>query len=412
MLSVEENERMTRVGPGTPMGELIRLYWHPIATSEELTDAHTKAVTILGEKLVLYQDRSGTLGLLQEKCPHRRVNLAWGIPEKNGLRCPYHGWMFDETGQCIETPVEPAESNFKEKIQALAYPVEELGGLIFTYMGPEPRPLPPRWDLFVQEGMVRTITTTDIPANWMQCMENSMDPTHTEWLHAYWTFYQMDEEGTEVPLTPDGRYAVFHHQKIGFDRFEHGIIKRRLMEGQDETHDDWATGHPVIFPNILRTGGFQIRVPVDDTHTWHILYRAIPAENPDDVGSITYKDMPIPDENGKALIHQTLLQDFWAWWTQGPIAERHLEKLGDSDRGVIMYRQLVQEQLRIVEEGGDPMNTFRDPVENQQLDIHTEQNQYMAFLGNTDVDTALAQDVFRVDRVQRSLTGYANTPVE
>jgi 5,5'-dehydrodivanillate O-demethylase len=168
----------------------------------------------------------------------------------------------------------------------------------------------------------------------------------------------------------------------------------------------------VIFPNILRTGGFQIRVPVDDTHTWHILYRAIPAENPDDVGSITYKDMPIPDENGKALIHQTLLQDFWAWWTQGPIAERHLEKLGDSDRGVIMYRQLVQEQLRIVEEGGDPMNTFRDPVENQQLDIHTEQNQYMAFLGNTDVDTALAQDVFRVDRVQRSLTGYANTPVE
>jgi 5,5'-dehydrodivanillate O-demethylase len=412
MLSVEENERMTRVGPGTPMGELMRRYWHPIATSQELTDAHTKAVTILGEKLVLYKDRSGTLGLLQEKCPHRRVNLAWGIPEKHGLRCPYHGWMFDETGQCLETPVEPPESNFKERIQALAYPVEELGGLIFTYMGPEPRPLLQRWDLFVQEGMVRTITTTDIPANWMQCMENSMDPTHTEWLHAYWTFYQMDEEGTEVPLTPDGRYAVFHHQKIGFDRFEHGIIKRRLMEGQDESHDDWATGHPVLFPNILRTGGFQIRVPVDDTHTWHILYRAIPAENPDDVGSITYREMPIHDENGKALIHQTLYQDMWAWWTQAPIAERQLEKLGESDRGIIMYRQLIQEQLRIVEDGGDPMNTFRDPEQNRLIELRSEQNQYMAFLGNTNVEDAKTQAVFRADRVERSLSGFANTPVE
>jgi len=413
MLNAEENERLTRVGAGTPMGDLMRRYWHPIATSNELVGTkHTKAVTILGEKLVLYKDRSGTLGLIQEKCPHRRVNLAWGIPEIDGLRCPYHGWMFNETGECVETPMEPKGSNFKDKVTALTYPVEELGGLIFTYLGPEPRPLLPRWDLFVMEDVVRDITVTDVPANWMQCMENSMDPTHTEWLHAYWTFYQMDEEGTEVPRTPDGRYAVFHHEKIGFDRFEHGIIKRRLMEGQSEDHDDWASGHPVIFPNILRTGGFQIRVPIDDEHTWHILYRAVPATNPDDVGTIRYHDLPLRDELGEMITNQTLNQDFWAWSTQGGIAERDKEMLGDSDRGVIMYRQLLQEQLQVVADGGDPMNTFRDPVANERIDIHTEQNQYMAFLGNTDMEKALAAPVFRPDNMQRSLAGFANSPVE
>jgi 5,5'-dehydrodivanillate O-demethylase len=390
----------------------MRRYWHPIAMKIELEDAWTKPVTILGEKLVLYKDRSGTLGLIQEKCPHRRVNLAWGIPEEHGLRCPYHGWLYDETGKCLETPAEPAGSGFKDKIQALTYPVEELGGLIFTYLGPQPAPLLPCWDLFVMDGVVRDITTTDLPCNWMQCMENSMDPTHTEWLHAYWTFFQMDEEGKDVPRTPDGRYAVFHHIKIGFDRFEHGIIKRRLMEGQDESHDDWVTGHPVIFPNILRTGGFQIRVPVDDTHTRHYLYRALPAQTPEDVGVIRYHDMPIRDENGKAFTHKTLYQDMWAWWTQGEIAERELEKLGDSDRGIIMYRQMIQEQLDIVADGGDPMNVFRDPDQNKQIDIHTEQNQYMAFIGNTNVEEALATPVFRSDRVERSLTGFVNTPVE
>ena len=110
MLSVKENERLTRVGPGTPMGELMRRYWHPIAASKELQENPTKSVRLLGESLVLYRDRQGRLGLIDEACAHRRVNLLYGIPEERGLRCPYHGWLYDETGQCLEMPAEAPDS--------------------------------------------------------------------------------------------------------------------------------------------------------------------------------------------------------------------------------------------------------------------------------------------------------------
>ena len=125
MLSVQENELLTQVGPGTPMGELMRRYWHPIAAAAELIDRPTKAVRLLGEDLVLYKDRSGTLGLIDRFCPHRRVDLSYGIPEEHGLRCMYHGWMMDETGQCIEQPFEETvhpDGRFKEKVKVAGYP--------------------------------------------------------------------------------------------------------------------------------------------------------------------------------------------------------------------------------------------------------------------------------------------------
>ncbi len=138
MLSQEVNDRYTRVGPGTPTGELMRRYWHPIAAKAELDDRPTKSVRILGEDLVLYKDRSGTYGLIDRLCPHRRVDLSYGIPEEQGLRCMYHGWMYDETGQCIEQPFEETvhpDGRFKEKVKIRAYPVKALGGLLFTWAG-------------------------------------------------------------------------------------------------------------------------------------------------------------------------------------------------------------------------------------------------------------------------------------
>jgi len=148
MLSAQENERLTRVGPGTPMGELMRRYWHPVAAAAELDTHPVKPVKILGESLVLYRDLQGRLGLISDTCPHRRISLEYGITEMEGLRCPYHGWMFDQTGQCIDMPAEPADSTFPCRVKIAGYPVEELGGLIFAYLGPEPGPLVPRWDLF------------------------------------------------------------------------------------------------------------------------------------------------------------------------------------------------------------------------------------------------------------------------
>ncbi len=407
MLSTRDNERLTQVGPGTPTGELMRRYWFPIAATLEMEKDPTKAVRLLGEDLVLYKDRSGTFGLIQESCPHRRVNLLYGIPEEQGLRCPYHGWRFDETGRCLEMPAEAPDSTFKDRVTALTYPVQELGGLIFAYMGPEPVPLLPRWDLFVRDDFVRDIYLTDLPCNWLQCMENSMDPVHTEWLHSYWTFYQMEREGKEVPKTPDGRYATFRHTRIGFDVFEHGIIKRRLMEGQTEDHDDWKIGHPVIFPYTLRNGnGFQIRVPVDDTHTHHITYRCSFPKEGEEREPVRIHDMPIKDKNGKVFTHQTLYQDMWAWWSQGPLAQRHLERLAESDKGIILFRRLLKKQVDLALDGGDPMNVIRDPAKNQQIDLHTEQTQYMAFIGNTNVEEAARG---RSERAMRSLAGFQNT---
>ena len=186
MLSREDNELLTQVGRGTPMGELLRRYWYPIAAASELIEKPTKAVRVLGEELVLYRDRQGRPGLIGPQCAHRRMSMLLGIPEEDGLRCPYHGWLYDRAGKCLEQPYEQAEdpdSTFKDRIRMPAYPVEELGGLIFAYLGPEPTPLVPRWELLVRDGVLRDIGAAIIPCNWLQIMENSLDPVHVEWLH-------------------------------------------------------------------------------------------------------------------------------------------------------------------------------------------------------------------------------------
>ena len=124
MLTAELNEKLTRVGPGTPGGNLLRRYWYPVAAIAELNNRPTKRVRILGEDLVLFRDRSGNLGLIDERCAHRRISLYYGIPEPDGLRCPYHGWLYDGEGNCLEQPAEPVGSTFKEKIKMRAYPVQ------------------------------------------------------------------------------------------------------------------------------------------------------------------------------------------------------------------------------------------------------------------------------------------------
>ena len=184
MLSIEQNDRLTQVGPGTPMGELMRRYWQPIAAFSELCMNPTKSIKLLGEALVLYKDRQGRLGLIEEACAHRRVNMLYGIPENEGLRCPYHGWLYDRTGQCLEMPAESPDSTFKDRVKIKAYPVQELGGLVFAYLGPDPVPLVPRWEPFVRQDIVRDIGWAVVPCNWLQVMENSLDPVHGEYLHS------------------------------------------------------------------------------------------------------------------------------------------------------------------------------------------------------------------------------------
>jgi 5,5'-dehydrodivanillate O-demethylase len=384
MLSTQENEALTQVGPGTPMGELMRRYWHPIAATGELDERPTKQVRLLGEDLVLYKDRSGTYGLLDRVCAHRRVDLSYGIPEEHGLRCMYHGWMYDETGQCIEQPFEETvhpDGRFKEKVKVKGYPVEDRWGMLWAYMGPLPAPVNPTWEPYAYENGIANIGIIELPCNWLQCEENSLDPVHLEWLHGYWGEVQRLEaakrngEAPElVPIVPK------KHKKIGFSVFDHGIVKRRVAGDASEEDADWTIGHPALFPNILYVGdmvkcNFQYRVPIDDTHTNHItwfFYKAAPGQAVPKQDKIPYWNVPLYDETGAIIPDLVNHQDFVAWITQGPSADRTLEKLGESDRGIIMFRKQLREQMDIVADGGDPMNVFRDAEAAKYVELPLE----------------------------------------
>ncbi|HTE84176.1 MAG TPA: aromatic ring-hydroxylating dioxygenase subunit alpha [Dehalococcoidia bacterium] len=382
MLSERENQELTQVAGGTPMGELLRRYWQPIAAAGELDKKPTKEVTVLGEELVLYKDRSGTLGLIGRRCAHRRVSLVYGVPEADGLRCQYHGWKYDETGRCLEAPFEDTvnpQARFKDRVSLPAYPVQELGGLVFAYLGPRPAPLLPRWAPLTWENAVRDIAFTVLPCNWLQCQENSLDPVHVEWLHGHYSDYMREVAG--LPSTRSPETPPMSHEKIAFDQFDYGIIKRRVLKGYTEEDDDWKVGHPILFPHILLVGSevsatLQFRVPIDDSHTFHVslyTWKAAPGSTAPVQDRVPYRYVPLRNEDG-SFSYQTATfnQDYMAWSTQGDVARRDLEKLGESDLGLIMYRKLLKQQMDLVQDGGDPMCVIRDPDENECLDAPLE----------------------------------------
>ena len=384
MLTEKENERLTRVGPGTPMGELMRRYWHPIGAAAELDQNPVKHVKLLGESLVLYRDLKGGLGLIGDTCPHRSVSMLYGVPEEEGLRCPYHGWMFDCTGQCVEMPAEAPDTTFPSRVRIAGYPVQELAGLVFAYLGPDPVPLLPRWDMFVWDNVLRDIGSAVIPCNWLQIMENSLDPVHVEWLHGRFSDYVLERLGrTDLKRQFFRAGQVggnWSHEKIGFDEFEYGIIKRRVVEGGSEEDPEWRIGHPVVFPNLLRVGSnFQYRVPVDDENTLHVWFTAYPQPPDAQVPKqdiIPHYQVPLPyDSKGDVdwtMVDNNSGQDIVAWVTQGAIADRSQEKLGESDKGIILYRRQLRQQLAIVEDGGEPINVFRNVGDNVRLDLPWE----------------------------------------
>jgi 5,5'-dehydrodivanillate O-demethylase oxygenase subunit len=372
MLTREANERLTATGPGTPMGTLLRCYWHPIATTFELDSEPVLPVRLLGENLVLYRDDDGRLGLVAERCPHRGASLSYGIPEPEGLRCPYHGWLFSAEGRCLEQPAEPPFSTFHNRIRIPAYPVQEMGGLVWAYLGKQPAPLLPRYDLFVEENRERRIGISRVPCNWLQIMENSVDPVHLEYLHGKYTNYVMGRQGRSDVA------QVRHHERIAFDVFEHGISKRRLLEGQSEDCDEWRVGHPILFPCILAVGDnsyprFDIRVPLDDTNTLHYWYEALPrAPGSPEQQHVPAEEWQYLEKNGRMLVETVAGQDIMAWVTQGPNSDRSTERLGTSDKGVILLRTLLNEQMEIVARGGDPLGVIRDPARNTIIEVPRE----------------------------------------
>jgi 5,5'-dehydrodivanillate O-demethylase len=361
------------------MGDLLRRYWHPVAALSEFDARWTKRVRLLGEDLVLFKDREGRFGLIEEACPHRRASLFYGIPTAAGIRCPYHGWEFNARGSCIDQPNEPAGSVFKEKIATPGYPLEVLGGMLFAYLGPEPAPLLPRLDGFVVDGAIRFVGQAVVRCNWLQIMENSLDPVHAEWLHGHLQEYVEEQSGATYSVTR-------HHLDIAFTEFEYGVYKRRLLVGQPEDSDDWQVGHPVFFPNVLVLGSadehmrmysFQIRVPMDDEHTLHYWYYALVPPPSTRVAPRLLRetplfDVPFRDERGDYILDFIDGQDIMAWESQGALADRSKERLGSSDRGVTLWRRLLERELDKVAAGQDPMCVLRTPPPGNVIEFHVE----------------------------------------
>ena len=361
MLSEAENLTLTRVGRGTPIGELLRRYWLPIAAVAEMDDAPVKEVRLLGEDLVLYRDKSGTYGLIGRHCPHRRADLSYGLVEEAGLRCSYHGWLFNEAGRCLEQPFEEVahpEARFKEHIETPAYPVEAKAGLLWAYMGPQPAPLVPTWEPFTWDNGFVQVVFSHVPCNWLQCQENSIDPVHFEWLHANWG-RAINGEAGRAP----------GHLRIGFDEFEYGFVYRRVMEGGSADDELWTVGRTCLWPNCLFTGDhFEWRVPIDDDNTLSVgwFYNAVPPQQrPFRQERIPYWYSPLRGADGRLISSHVMNQDFVAWTGQGVLADRTEEHLGESDRGIIMMRRKLLEQAEVVADGGEPKATIRDPSLNE-----------------------------------------------
>ena len=363
MTPVDRYSRLTPVGRDTPMGKYMRFFWHPVSASAQLKDEPLR-VRILGEKLVLFRTREGMLGLVAERCPHRGTSLACGMIEDGGLRCAYHGWKFDPSGQCLDTPAERPEKKLKDRVKVTAYPVQELGGLVWAYLGAEPVPLLPRYEYLAREDFDHDVGISVLPCNWLQVAENNMDPYHVESLHFRYTNYVHGKLGK--PPVP-----VKHHKKIDFEVFDHGIIKKRLWEGDSEDSEEWRIGHPQIWPGtaiVTYPNGWvqaQIRVPLDDTNTAIYWYNARPrAAGQAPRTEVPVWENPIFDARGNYLTDNLNGQDMMVMLSQGEVSDRTLEHLGESDRGVVLYRKVLLEQLDRVERGEEPMGVVRDPAKN------------------------------------------------
>lgn len=351
MLTQEQNDTLTRVGPGTRMGNLMRRYWHPVAATVELRKDSVKAIRLLGESLVLYRDEGGQVGLVAE------ASVQSGS---------------------LDQPSEPAGRTPMPAGKAMSYPVQELGGLIFAYLGPGPLPLLPRYNVLVWDDALRETNGTVIACNWLQVMENLLDPMHVENLHGRYFAYVLERKGGNQLQEFLSHYVPAPMKKIGFDLFEHGIIERHVTRTDEDP--SWKSGTPSFFPTTSllgssgKGGSVIFVVPVDDTHTWFLLHVAerldIPILPPE---SSLFFDVPGTDEAGKFILDTANGQDHMAVVTQGEIARRDQEHLGMSDMGIVLYRELLMEQIERVERGDDPMNVCREPAKNQVIEIPVAQ---------------------------------------
>jgi len=367
MLTAEQNRLLTSIVPGTPMGDYLRHYWHPIAGAADLAGDPIKPIRLFGEDLVLYRNRTGGYGLVERRCAHRGADLAYGFVEDDGIRCSYHGWCFDARGKCLEQPFEQTvlpTSRYREKVGLKAYPVREKAGLLFAFLGAGDPPQLPDWEPFSRGNGFVQVVTADVPCNWLQCQENSIDPVHFEWMHSNWSSRMRGEDGAFGPA----------HVKLGFQEFDYGLIYKRIRDDTDESDPLWTIGRALLWPNGFFLGNhFEWRVPVDDENTLSVswIYAAVPENRrPYVQPQIPSWKSPIADpETGRWITSHVINQDIVAWVGQGRIADRTRENLGQSDKGIVMMRNRLFSELKAMAAGERPKGLILDGEPNERVPL-------------------------------------------
>ncbi|MBM2811559.1 MAG: phthalate 4,5-dioxygenase [Chloroflexi bacterium] len=386
MLTSNENDLLTRTGPGDPGGELLRRYWQPVALAEELpTGGAPLPVKLLGEDLVLFRDERGRPGLLGIHCAHRGADLSYGRLEDGGIRCIYHGWLYDRTGRCLEQPGEPAGSTFHQRIRQTAYSCVEAGGLILAYLGPGEAPLLPDYEFFTAPSEYVAPTKALVACNYLQANEGNFDPVHLSFLHRR---IESDDDLHVKDVTP-----TIDVEETAFGARVYAI--RRVA-----VDSNFVKVRAFIMPNLGAAagdggGGYQVNwhVPIDDTSHWRymILFRRTTPFDEGDRRSFRngvnadYKqsrnrgnrylqdraEMKLGTYTGMGA--EFLTHDTAATEGEGLIQDRTQEHLGYTDRAIVALRQMLLSAVRDVQEGRDPPHVVRDPAANHFADIEVTQ---------------------------------------
>lgn len=389
MLTKEENELVTRTRPGTPAGEWMRRYWLPAALSEELPPGGPPVpVRLLSEDLVLFRDEQGRPGLLGLHCSHRGADLSYGRLEDGGIRCIYHGWLYDIHGSCLEQPGEPAGSTFCEKIRHPSYPCLERSGVIFAYLGPgEPPLLPGHHFLSVPDEHVFS-TKLFNDCNYLQGNEGNIDWLHTSFLH-YTSQNRWDGDGTDAARQLNRRGAAPHMETIDGQLTSYGLRHCKLRHTGSQLSLSMGS---FLMPSIFAFGGGRIRqgysvnwhVPIDDTHHWKY-YFVFDADQPLDKDAARAGRAPVTADY-KSFRHKAnrYLQDRESMRTEsysgigfinqphdlcviegaGAIQDRTQEHLTPADSGIVASRKLIMKGIQDVQEGLDPQGVLRDAAQN------------------------------------------------
>jgi phthalate 4,5-dioxygenase oxygenase subunit len=393
MMTKEENDLLTRTGTGTACGELLRRYWQPVALSEELPPgAPPVKIKLLGEDLVLFRDDQGRPGLLGIHCSHRGTDLSYGRVENGGLRCLYHGWLYDVEGRCLEQPGEPGGGEHRDAIRHRAYPCTEAGEVIFTYMGPGTPPLLPNYEFLNADTDHLYVNKIFHECNYLQANEGNIDPVHLSFLHRF--LENRKERYRGVRGAEESHYNLVARNvapMLDVELTDFGVRIYTVRRLGDEKA--YLRVSYFILPNLSafpgQTGGegysVNWHVPIDDTHHWKYTFvfsSRAPLQKETvnrERSEFTSDYRLLRNESNRFMQDRESMKtktytgmgsgfqahDAFATSSQGTIQDRTEEHLVSSDKAIVAARKLLEKAIRDIQEGREPPHVIREPSQNR-----------------------------------------------